>query len=134
MENIDQDFMEALLVYHELFLRERELKTRLDDVKKKRTEKEEMIYNMMESFNMQSVKIDDLGTFYRRDDMYASVCDQDALFDWLQTNGHEGIIKQTVNTRTLMALFKELAEDSGDMTPPPGTTVTIKKRIGIVKK
>lgn len=63
---------------------------------------------LMQKQNIESLIIPNLGKLDLIDDLYASIKidEQKNAYEWLDDNGHGGIIKQTVNAQTLKALLK----------------------------
>jgi hypothetical protein len=47
-----------------------------------------------------------------------SMIDKDQGIKWLKTNGHEGLVQETVNAQTLAGFAKNLLEDKGEELPP----------------
>ncbi len=51
------------------------------------------------------------GTVYINTSTRARVVDSDIAFEWLRSNGNEGLIKETVNARSLSSVVKAMIEE-----------------------
>ncbi len=110
---------------------EKKLGDELDSTKAAREAEEARLYALMESAGFQRVTTD-AGTFYRKDDLYASEEDKVKVRAWLREHDHGDLITEIVNVRTLSAFVKELREHGKEV--PPGVAITLKKRIGVRAK
>lgn len=85
----------------------------------------------MESAQMTSFKVADLGTVYIAHDNKPYVTDRDLFFKYLRENGAEAMIKETVHPRTLLGWVNEQLEDNKEL--PDGVHNFILKRAKIRK-
>lgn len=95
----------------------RDIKKQLDEAAavKTKIQKEfdrlsiEVIPDLMAEQDITNIKIDEVGRIALRDDIRCSVPsgNSEALYRWLQDNGHDSLITNTVNASTLKAFVKE---------------------------
>lgn len=64
----------------------------------------------------------------------ASIIDKVVGFQWLRDNGHEGLITETVNSSTLAAFAKNMAEEEQKDLPSEIFKVSINQNISITKR
>ena len=126
-----QDLTQALAEYAKILDHEQQVKFDLDQIHGVRESAEAQLYALLEAAGFSKVTTE-AGTFYRRDDLYASAEDKPAAFAWLREHGYGELITETVNARTLTAFVKELREAGKEV--PKGVKLTIKKRIGVRAK
>lgn len=115
------------------FARLKQLDKELDELDKKQKEleqaREEVVEELstgMDDQGVSRVTIDGV-TFYRKNDAYPRVKDQDAMFRWLEDLGRGDIIKPAVNAQTLRSLVLELRRENQEM--PECIELFIKKRV-----
>jgi hypothetical protein len=63
-----------------------------------------------------------------------SILNKKAGFEWLRSNGHDGIIQETVNSSTLSAFAKDLLENDGFELPEDIFKVSTSPYTSITKK
>ena len=121
---------EILLKLKKLKIEELKLKADYEYAKKERIKLEELVYDRLEDANIQNINVDN-STFYRKTVAYASInkAKKEAAFEWLQNNGFESIIQETVNANTLSAIMKEFIAEGGET--PECIPIYVKKSIGI---
>lgn len=71
---------------------------------------------IMEDQGLTSMKVENVGTATLMDDISTSVLDADKLASWLIEEGHDSLIKETVNSSSLKALIRRLMKE-GQSTP-----------------
>ena len=108
------------------------LKAEYELTKKTRIKLEEMVYARMENANIQSINVDNT-TLYCKTNLYASIskANKKEGFEWLENNGYEDLIQESVNARTLAATIKEFLATGGEL--PSCISTTVKNTIGIKK-
>ena len=67
---------------------------------------------------VKSVTIDGIGRVTISHRWSASMIDKEKGMDWLRSNGHGGIIQETVNSSTLSAFAKDLFQEQDTELPP----------------
>jgi hypothetical protein len=72
---------------------------------------------IMKEHNIKTIHIEDVGRVTVSYRFSCSMLDKDAGLDWLRTNGHGGIIIETVNSSTLSAFAKSQLEEKGEDLP-----------------
>jgi hypothetical protein len=126
-----QDLTKALEDYFLKLETEKFCKESFDLAHDEREAAEPVVYALLEAAGFSKVTTE-AGTFYRRDDLYASTEDKSAAYAWLREHGHGALITETVNARTLTAFVKECQEAGKEV--PKGVKLTVKKRIGVRAK
>jgi hypothetical protein len=63
-------------------------------------------------------KIEGVGSVSVSNKYSCTILDKELGYNWLRSNGHEGLITETVNASTLSAFAKELIEVDGKELPP----------------
>ena len=74
---------------------------------------------------MSSFKDEAFGTVFIREEVYASIEDEEKCFNWLRETGNQDLIKQTIHSKTLASTAKD-----HDLNIP-GVKTTVKTKIGI---
>jgi hypothetical protein len=112
---------------------ETQAKKEYEDLKAQRMEAENTLLALLELAGINSIRTDE-GTFYTREDWYASIIpDAKAeIFRWFKGNGMAGMVQETISAKTLSAWAKEIITEGGEV--PEGINVNIIKRIGTRKK
>jgi hypothetical protein len=82
----------------------------------------EHVPDVMRAHNIRNVTIEGVGRVTLGTRWSASMPDKQSGFEWLRSNGHGGVIQETVNAQTLGALAKELNNDGTDLPAPIFTT------------
>lgn len=113
-------------VYAGLRARKDEYKEALKKVQEDLDQAERDLVLIMENENLTSFKDDRFGTIYLRDEIRASVENQEVLFPWLREHQLGDCIKETIHAKTLSALVKEHPE-------MPGTKTFIQTQLGMRK-
>lgn len=62
---------------------------------------------VMEDMGMTTANIKDVGRIQIGQQVSAKQLDKQGLIDWLEANGHEGMVAETVNSSTLSSFIKE---------------------------
>ena len=114
------------LTLAELAKRQVEVKQEIDGFKAQASIKQKefdhlrlhRIPEMMESMDIDNVKLTDIGRVSIRNELYASIITDHKIeaYDWLVENGHGALIKGTVNASSLKALIKEQIKE-GEQFP-----------------
>jgi len=88
----------------------------------------------MDAEGIGNITLEGIGRITLTSDVYASIpaTMREDAYDWLDANGHGGIIKPTVNAGTLKALIKKMMKD-GVQIPPELFKVTPYTRASITK-
>lgn len=86
---------------------------------------EQDLITVMENEGLEKFTDSEHGTFYIRQDVYASTSDQEALFKWLGENQMTDIIKQQVHPKTLAGIVRDHGMEI------PGVRAFIKSKVGI---
>lgn len=85
-----------------------------------------IVPNRMQEKDIKSITIDGIGKVTLTSDMYANIpaANKEAAHQWLGDNGHQDMVRPTVNAASLKALAKEmilrstpLPEDIFNVTP-----------------
>jgi hypothetical protein len=119
--------------FKEFYDLEKSYKNQMDDARKTKEQWEEALLEKMTEEEVQNIKTAD-GLFYSREDFFASY-DKDReveTFVWLREEGDGGLIKETINARTLASWAKEKKEQCIEL--PNFFNTTIKRRIGVRSK
>jgi len=89
----------------------------LNDLKEKKTQLEVALFLALENAGLQNVKGEDGTTFYRKEQLFASVKIQDKprFFEWLRNHQMGDIIKEDVHPKTLTAFVKEQIEHGNEL-------------------
>jgi len=94
----------------DLKARKNELEDSLKDVNEQiKTIAENELPRAMEDADIESFRVDGVGTVFLQNKIYVSVLadDREKLYDWLRENGHDDIVKDWVFPQTLTAFAKE---------------------------
>lgn len=102
MESFKPVFVELRAIEEELDRLEVATKV----AKQRRAELEEILIPAMDNAECPRIVIAGM-TFFRRNDAYPRVKDQDGLFKYLQEEGRADLIKPTVNAQSLRSLMLE---------------------------
>jgi hypothetical protein len=108
------------------------LKQALKDHQEKLDKFQVKFVALMTAEKVNNFNVDGIGTCYVNDGIFVKTVDQEALFKFLRKNKAGGLIKETVNGKTLAAYVKELSDtkniypDGVEVTPNP--TVRIRGR------
>jgi len=89
--------------------KKRELEAALTEIKSEIEKASEKLQKEMEAQGLENFK-SPRGTFYVNRSTNCSVADSDLAFPYLKKMGAEGLIKQTVNAKSLSSTVKEWAE------------------------
>lgn len=90
--------------------------------------------NMMAEEDVRTVTLDDIGyRFTVSQRQSCSMVDKDAGIAWLKTNGHGGLVQETVNAQTLGAFSKTYAESAGADLPTDIFKVSIMQYTSVTK-
>lgn len=92
----------------------------------------EQVPDVMRANNIKTITIEGVGRVSLGTRWSASMPDKQEGFTWLRTNGHGGVIQETVNAQTLGALAKEMNE-SGEELPAPTFTTNVMTYTSITK-
>lgn len=123
-----------------------DLEEQLKEAKLHRDAKEAVLLSAMENAGVESFKDEEFGTLYQSDEYFASIRDQDTLYDYLRSNDLSGIIKETVHPKTLSGVIKEkmdqmreageleIDENGKPLCPFPGATAFVKTRVRLRRK
>jgi len=79
--------------------------------------------------NTQQVKRDSVGTLSRIDGVYASITDLPAFKTWTEDRGISGLVKETVNARSLASLMKDLLTEGEPL--PESVKIFTESRIRV---
>jgi hypothetical protein len=136
---MDQSMMDLIALFRKYYDLEREFKEKMEEARETKESFEQVLYDKMISEGVQNLKTDKLGTFYLRDDRYASVKAEtkEAFFDWLRESGYGDLIQPTVNARTLTSWVNEQTEGKeleDDDELSQFINVTVKHRVGVRSK
>lgn len=88
----------------------------------------------MDDEGLSSVRVKNLGTLSLQPDAWTQTVNSDELLKWLIQNGHEDLIKETVNPSTLKAFAKQQIKNGEELPPDdifkftPFTRASITKR------
>lgn len=123
---MEQNRQQLATEFYRLKERKADLEFALEQVKESITAVESRLVLVMENENLQNFKDGELGTFYLRTDVRASIADEIQAFQWLRDNGMDDIIKPTVHSKTLSAIAKDHPEI-------PGVNVYYQTRVSIRK-
>jgi hypothetical protein len=82
----------------------------------------EWVPDAMRSANVRTITIEGVGRVSLGTRWSASMPDKQIGMTWLRSNGHGGVIQETVNAQTLGALAKELGENGVELPAPTFTT------------
>ena len=77
--------------------------------------------------NTQQVKRDSVGTLSRIDDLYTSITDLDEFKAWALEHGVTGLVKESVNNKSLTTLIKDLLTEGNAL--PESVEIFTKSRI-----
>lgn len=79
----------------------------------------EYVPDALRRAGVKSIRVEDVGNVVISHRFSCSIREgmQDDAFSWLKSNGHGGLIKETVNSNTLSAFAKNLIEDEGKELP-----------------
>jgi len=75
------------------------------------------IPNVMDEHNIRTITIEDVGRVTVSYRFSCSILDKEAGLNWLEENGHGGIITETVHYMTLAAFAKSQLEEEGQDLP-----------------
>jgi len=82
----------------------------------------EFVPDVMRHNKVKSITVEGVGRVSLSSRWSASMLDKQMGFEWLRSNGHGGVIQETVNAQTLGALAKELNNDGVDLPAPTFST------------
>ena len=82
----------------------------------------EQVPEILRANNIRTITVEGVGRVSLGTRWSASMPDKEAGLDWLRSNGHGGVIQETVNAQTLGALAKELNNDGTELPTPTFTT------------
>ena len=111
-----------------LLARFKQLYETLDDVKKEVGKaydrlRKEVVSEAMEEEDTPSIRVQGVGNCSLRGDMYVSVSDKQALFEWLEEVGQQDLIREEVNAQQLKSTLKKRLE-AGEELPEHCVKVT----------
>lgn len=102
------DLTELVSRMAELQSQAEELEDELKPIKKEIDKlRLELIPNAMNDEGISSMTLPSIGRVTLTADLYASIPDKDAGYEWLRENGYADLIVETVNANTLKAWAKE---------------------------
>lgn len=93
--------------------------------------------NVMDIYNardIQSMKVEGVGTAYRQTTVQTKCINDDALAAWLDERGEGSISKRTVHPATLKSYYKECLENGNEVPPPEIVETFTQEKIVIRKK
>lgn len=103
----------------------KDVKGRYDDTKAQNSEVYKefdflrlvLVPNMMEEMGLSSTNVKGVGRLTIAADLHASIpaAVRDQGYDWLRQNGHEALIKETVNASTFKAFCKEQIREGEEL-------------------
>ena len=93
-----------------------------------------VVPEMMESEDMTTVTVDEVGRCNIQDDVSVKVLDKQGLFEWLTENEKEDMITEQVNAQTLTAFIRQRLKEGLEVPPETIITVTPVVRAVITKK
>ncbi|HEC64326.1 MAG TPA: hypothetical protein ENI23_03435 [bacterium] len=127
--------MERIKDFYDLVLKVKAIEKNLDDVKKLRTGAEELLVQTFESNGIHSLSREDRN-FYLKFTLHANFKEdtKEKGHDWIRGLGHEDMITESINVRTLASFIKELKEEDEKLELPDCLNTFTKKSIGHRKK
>jgi len=82
----------------------------------------EQVPEALRAQHIRTITVEGVGRVSLGTRWSASMPDKEAGFEWLRSNGHGGVIFETVNAQTLGALAKELSNEGTELPAPTFTT------------
>lgn len=123
--------MEQARKYFEARIIRDNLKDELSKAQEALDECEKNLVLFMEANNLQNFKDAENGMVYLMEKMYSRIENEDIAFEWLKNNGLGDAIKQTIHSKTLSAIAKEMFEK--DQQEIPGVVSTFETKVGFRK-
>jgi len=128
------DLVHQARIVADLYENKRGVKEDLENLQSAYNREEELLLLLMERDGVTSLKIGD-STIFQKEQTYVSVNRERemAAHAWLKEQGYEHLIRETVNSRTLSGVYKEMLELEISV-PTELFNINPKKTVGVGKK
>jgi hypothetical protein len=118
IDTSDTAFDEYLTAFHRLRTDKSTLEESLKQINKELADIEAALVHTMQTRNIQTIKKPGMGAFTLTANPWPKVLDMDKMVEWLESHGHAGLAKWSVNAQTLRAWVKDQKIAGNDIPPP----------------
>lgn len=128
------DLVAQARIVADLYERKRGIKENLEILQSEYRKEEELLLLIMERDGVTSLKLGD-STIFQKEQTYVSVNRERemAALTWLKEQGYEHLIRETVNSRTLSSVYREMVELDINV-PTELFNINPKKTVGVGKQ